>query len=813
MKNLSLFFNPFVKLNEKIALILGIAGIFATALLSWMVNGIYSDNANFFGSRGVFLETNLMMQLTISVLSILLFYIVALLFSRSKPRFIDIAGYVLFSQLPLALTPLFYLPHISRVLLNPPLPIDYEWLIQHWNWKSAALVYMSVLPLIWSWILMFNALKVSANLKGWRLWTAYVSAFLALVLLMRLFAFNFLFWEDFCFVPSSLKQNIVATPSEKSTKPTHLGVWASALGEYESALQMGEKSDKINITIVNDAKLSVKAKFLSDPSKIFPVENFNIRSTLKGTLISFDIPGKKSHFEGYFTASDGNSFRGVFASAVGKSELSFEKNKLLRFQDSARIKFRDGFDLKRLEYEMRFSDSEIYLLAAEKLPKGIKATYVNKDDMAREIWESSILSTVQNGNETYAELSVSNNFMGMCNIYVKALVDAISRVSGFWEMEKTDARIKTLREELKRENIIANRKSIIENICNICSSGELKSQVKEVLYGKTNMRLFDLNIPNILGKDYLSQFNLSSDKDFIKFIGTVEDKFYHNGRIDTVSKFEVIFSPEDGRAILSYSPRQIAYKKNATDKSWSCKEDNVKFVYERYDCKNTKGDTASIYDSFWYKFFPKFIIFPNAGPRDKIQTLSETLTRIPAYPPVIFIRTNDEYVLRTTDLSKCELSFKYPSHVSIKIDSTKNILIDNIPVKKDKLLSLLSEFAKTHKDLPEAFIDVRENVPEEYAIEISNALKEHGFKKIKYGAPIPILEKISVNSGNILQEYKYLDKIEISGSKIVIPRILRYSMYCSHYPPLRHNTCIVSLESAKVLKNFDFEKYVKDKYK
>ena len=51
-----------------------------------------------------------------------------------------------------------------------------------------------------------------------------------------------------------------------------------------------------------------------------------IRSTLKGTLISFDIPGKKSHFEGYFTASDGNSFRGVFTSAVcGKVTYSSGK--------------------------------------------------------------------------------------------------------------------------------------------------------------------------------------------------------------------------------------------------------------------------------------------------------------------------------------------------------------------------------------------------------------------------------------------------------------------------------------------------------
>ena len=38
MKTLQLFFNPFTKLNEKLALALGLLSIFATAVLSWNVN-------------------------------------------------------------------------------------------------------------------------------------------------------------------------------------------------------------------------------------------------------------------------------------------------------------------------------------------------------------------------------------------------------------------------------------------------------------------------------------------------------------------------------------------------------------------------------------------------------------------------------------------------------------------------------------------------------------------------------------------------------------------------------------------------------
>ena len=109
--------------------------------------------------------------------------------------------------------------------------------------------------------------------------------------------------------------------------------------------------------------------------------------------------------------------------------------------------------------------------------------------------------------------------------------------------------------------------------------------------------------------------------------------------------------------------------------------------------------------------------------------------------------------------------------------------------------------------MPEVFIDAKEDVSKEFAAEVFEMLKKCGFEKIKRGAPIPILEKISVNSGNVLEEFKYSDNIEISGSKIVIPRVLHYSIY-SHRSPLKRSTSIVSIESAKVLKNFDFEKHI-----
>ena len=62
--------------------------------------------------------------------------------------------------------------------------------------------------------------------------------------------------------------------------------------------------------------------------------------------------------------------------------------------------------------------------------------------MAFSIWESVGLSVDENSMEKQANLSVSHNFMGICNIYTKALADAIAKISGFWEREKTDTQIK-----------------------------------------------------------------------------------------------------------------------------------------------------------------------------------------------------------------------------------------------------------------------------------------------------------------------------------------------------------------------------------
>ena len=112
--------------------------------------------------------------------------------------------------------------------------------------------------------------------------------------------------------------------------------------------------------------------------------------------------------------------------------------------------------------------------------------------------------------------------------------------------------------------------------------------------------------------------------------------------------------------------------------------------------------------------------------------------------------------------------------------------------------------AKTNKELPEVFVDARKDIPKEYIAEIFDVLKKCGFKKIRHGVRLPILEKILLNSGNVLEEFEYSEEIEISGSNIIIPRILRYSIYS----PLSHSTCVVSLESAKILKNFDFNKYI-----
>lgn len=91
---------------------------------------------------------------------------------QSPMRLIDIAGAVLVARIPLLLS-------IGPVLLLEP---DFQSIEELLNlrgselYQLAALSVISLLFLIWYFVLLYNAFKINSNLKGARLWIGFIGS-------------------------------------------------------------------------------------------------------------------------------------------------------------------------------------------------------------------------------------------------------------------------------------------------------------------------------------------------------------------------------------------------------------------------------------------------------------------------------------------------------------------------------------------------------------------------------------------------------------------------------------------------------------
>jgi len=91
---------------------------------------------------------------------------------QSPMRLIDIAGAVLVARIPLLLS-------IGPVLLLEP---DFQSIEELLNlqgselYQLAALSVISLLFLIWFFVLLFNAFKINSNLKGAKLWFGFIGS-------------------------------------------------------------------------------------------------------------------------------------------------------------------------------------------------------------------------------------------------------------------------------------------------------------------------------------------------------------------------------------------------------------------------------------------------------------------------------------------------------------------------------------------------------------------------------------------------------------------------------------------------------------
>ena len=173
MKNkVKLIVNPFIRIAGDQALIWGFLGLIVSTLLCWISGYHYHGLLHFGPAPNPAWWCYLAEHLIVWLIPALLFYLGGLFLSHSRIRVIDVLGTVLFAQLPLLGMNLISLLPAMRMMSQMNMNMSPEEMLAQPYFILAMILTLLGLPfLILTLIWMFNALKVSCNLKQWKLWT------------------------------------------------------------------------------------------------------------------------------------------------------------------------------------------------------------------------------------------------------------------------------------------------------------------------------------------------------------------------------------------------------------------------------------------------------------------------------------------------------------------------------------------------------------------------------------------------------------------------------------------------------------------
>ena len=164
--------NPFIRIAGGQALIWGFLGLIVSTLLCWISGYHYHGLLHFGPAPNPAWWCYLAEHLIVWLIPALLFYLGGLFLSHSRIRVIDVLGTVLFAQLPLLGMNLISLLPAMRMMSQMNMNMSPEEMLAQPYFVLAMILTLLGLPfLILTLIWMFNALKVSCNLKQWKLWT------------------------------------------------------------------------------------------------------------------------------------------------------------------------------------------------------------------------------------------------------------------------------------------------------------------------------------------------------------------------------------------------------------------------------------------------------------------------------------------------------------------------------------------------------------------------------------------------------------------------------------------------------------------
>lgn len=176
-KKLTLLWNPFVKIAGWQALLWGMVGILIATVISYYSDYHYHGLLHFGPAPNDTFLCFVVEHMVVWIVPTLIFLIGGLLLSKSRIRIIDVFGTVAFAQLPFIIMNLVALLPPMRRLMEMDMNLPINEMIELTKQPTFLLgIWISLLSfvfLVWVLVWMFNALKVSCNLKGYRLGILY----------------------------------------------------------------------------------------------------------------------------------------------------------------------------------------------------------------------------------------------------------------------------------------------------------------------------------------------------------------------------------------------------------------------------------------------------------------------------------------------------------------------------------------------------------------------------------------------------------------------------------------------------------------
>ncbi len=158
-------YNPFTKIAGIKSFIIGIAGLIITTFICFITGTHFNGLLNIDFAKDspfwVYLIENLSNWIFISIF----LHLSGLILSKSKIRVIDTLGTSLLARIPLIIAP-----------LTRTIPIFQSFIIQSWEMYFITGLYLA--SLIWTIILLFNAFRISCNLRYEKLIISFIISML-----------------------------------------------------------------------------------------------------------------------------------------------------------------------------------------------------------------------------------------------------------------------------------------------------------------------------------------------------------------------------------------------------------------------------------------------------------------------------------------------------------------------------------------------------------------------------------------------------------------------------------------------------------